>query len=209
MSPFGIFHTAVSILPIGFGLFAFVRDERIDPENRVGKLYLGTMLLGCVTAFGFIATKGFSPAQMLTVVTLALLFGGIFTVRGRRRGPGLMQTICLSATYFLLMFLTTTEGADQTSRRSPVRVGTDRPRTKSRPPCAFGRFHNRSGLSSDPAVCGGLSRRQRSACRCIVVEMRDIEREFLGPLVGAAIDPGQIDRGLENGDSETRRQNLT
>ena len=116
MSPFGMFHTAVSILPIGFGLVAFVRDGRIDPENRVGKLYLGTMFLGSVTAFGFIVTKGFNPAQVLTVVTLALLFAGTFTMRGRRRGPGLMQILCLSATYFLLMFFTTTE----TLTRLPV-----------------------------------------------------------------------------------------
>ncbi len=109
MSPFGMFHTAVSILPIGFGLLAFVRDGKIDPENRVGKLYLGTMFLGSVTAFGFIVTKGFTPAQVLTVVTLALLFAGTFTMRGRRRGSGLMQILCLSASYFLLMFFTTTE----------------------------------------------------------------------------------------------------
>jgi hypothetical protein len=116
MSPFGMFHTAVCILPIGFGLVALVRDGRIDPENGVGKIYLGTMFLGCVTAFGFIATKGLDPPQVLTVVTLALLSGGIFTVRGRRRGPGLVQTLCLSTTYFLLWFFTTTE----TLTRLPV-----------------------------------------------------------------------------------------
>jgi hypothetical protein len=109
MSPFGMFHTAVSILPIGFGLYALVRDGRIDPAKWVGKLYLGTMFLGSVTAFGFIATKGLDPPQALTVVTLALLFAGVFTLRGRRRAPGLAQTICLSTTYFLLWFFTTTE----------------------------------------------------------------------------------------------------
>jgi hypothetical protein len=127
MSPFGVFHTAVSILPIGFGLYAFIRDGKIDPENRVGQLYLVTMLLGSVTAFGFILTKGFTPPQVLTVVTLALLYAGTFTLRGRRRGDGVVQIICLSATYFLLMFFTTTESLTRLPVGHPFASGPTDP----------------------------------------------------------------------------------
>jgi hypothetical protein len=65
MSPFGMFHTAVSILPIGFGLIAFAKFGGIDPKTRVGKWYLLTMLAGSVSSWWFIATKGFNPAQVL------------------------------------------------------------------------------------------------------------------------------------------------
>src|SRR4029453_1588753 len=67
MSPLGNFHTAISVLPIGFGLVAFPRDGKIDPRNRLGKLYLITMLIGSITALGFITTKGFTPGQVLTL----------------------------------------------------------------------------------------------------------------------------------------------
>jgi hypothetical protein len=116
MSPLGIFHTAVSVLPIGFGLVAFARFGSIDPRTRVGKLYLLTMLIGSVTSFGFIATKGFTPAQVLTLITLALLAVGTFTARGAWRAPGYIQTLAFSTTYLLLMVFTTTE----TLTRVPV-----------------------------------------------------------------------------------------
>ena len=51
--------------------WAFARDGKIDPRNRLGKLYLATVLLGSVTALGFIPTKGFTPGQILTLATFA------------------------------------------------------------------------------------------------------------------------------------------
>jgi hypothetical protein len=111
-----VFHTAVSILPIGFGLYAFARDGMIDPRNRVGKLYVATMLVGSLSAFGFIPAFGFTPGQVLTLITLALLFTGTLTLRGRWRGAGYVQTLSLSASYLLLMVFATTE----TLKRVPV-----------------------------------------------------------------------------------------
>jgi hypothetical protein len=119
LSPLGLFHTAVSILPIGFGLLAFFRDGKIDPKNTVGKLYLGTMLITCVTALGFLPSKGFTPGQVLNVVTLALLFAGTFTVRGKWRGEGYVQTLSLSASYLLLMVALTTETLTRLPADSP------------------------------------------------------------------------------------------
>jgi hypothetical protein len=127
MSPFGLFHTAVSVLPIGFGLLAFVRDGKIDPTNRVGKLYLVTMLLGSVTSWGFIPSKGFTPGQVLTLITLALLFTGTLTLRGRWREAGYVQTICLSASYLLLMVFATTETLTRLPVDSPFASGPTDP----------------------------------------------------------------------------------
>jgi hypothetical protein len=123
MSLLGWFHTGVSILPIGFGLVAFIRDRKIDPANRIGMLYLVTMLIGTVSAFGFIFARGFTPAQVLTVITLALLLIGAFTVRGQRRGPGLVQNICLTGSYILLMVFTTTEALVHFPRGHPFASG--------------------------------------------------------------------------------------
>lgn len=118
MSALGLFHTAVSVLAIPLGLVAFVRDGEIDPKNRVGKLYLAAMLVGSISAFGFILTKGFNPAQVLTVATLVLLFVGMIAGRAKwlGRAAGYVQTFSLSASYLLLMVFTTTE----TLTRVPV-----------------------------------------------------------------------------------------
>jgi hypothetical protein len=116
ISAFGLFHTAVSILPIFLGLFAFLRDGKIAPKNRLGQSYLLTMLVGSVSSWGFIPTTGFTPGQVLTLITLALLFAGTFTLRGKWREGGYVQTISLSASYLLLMVFATTE----TLTRLPV-----------------------------------------------------------------------------------------
>jgi len=127
MSALGIFHTAVSILPIGFGLVAFARDGKIDPKNRLGQLYIATMAIGSVTALGFIATKGFGPPQVLTLLTLAILAVATLTVRGHWRGPGYVQTVGLTASYFLLMFFATTETLTRLPAADPFASGPTDP----------------------------------------------------------------------------------
>jgi hypothetical protein len=106
ISVFGLLYTAVSALPLGLGLLAFARDGKIDPENRVGKLYLFTLLAGSVTWWAFLA-EGFTFGPALALLMLALLAAGTLTLRGRWRRPGYVQTLSLSASFFLLAFATT------------------------------------------------------------------------------------------------------
>jgi len=123
MSPLGIFHTVISVLPIGFGLAAFVRDGKIDPRTRLGKLYLATMFVGTISAFGFILTKGFTPPQVLTFATLGLLLTALFTLRGRWRGQGYVQNLSLTASYLLLWVFTTTEVLTRLPKGDPFATG--------------------------------------------------------------------------------------
>ena len=97
MTAFTLLHTIVSVLPVGFGLAAYARHGAIDPKTRLGNWYVGTMLAGTVTGFGFILTIGFTPGQVLGLVTLALLAVGTLTPRGTCRKAGYMQTMALSA----------------------------------------------------------------------------------------------------------------
>lgn len=123
MSPFGILHTTISVLPIGFGLAAFIGDGKIDLKTKLGKWYLGTMFAGSVSSFGFIPSKGFTPAQVLTIVTLALLATAVLTVRGHWRKPGYIQTISLSASYLMLWVFTTTETLTRLPKGEPFASG--------------------------------------------------------------------------------------
>ena len=126
-APLGIFHTAISLLPVGFGLAAFARDGKIDPRTRLGKLYLATMVIGSISALGFIATKGFTPPQVLTLATLGLLFAALFTFHGEWRGPGYVQTLSLTASYLLLWVFTTTETLTRLPRGEPFASGPGDP----------------------------------------------------------------------------------
>ena len=109
MTAFTLFHTVLSVLPIGFGLAAFVRYGAIDPKTRPGALYVAAMAAASVTGLGFLATLGFTPGQVLGLLTLGLVAIGTVTLRGRWRNAGYAQTLALSASYFMLMVFATTE----------------------------------------------------------------------------------------------------
>ncbi|QEL16384.1 hypothetical protein [Limnoglobus roseus] len=109
MTVFTLLHTIISVLPVGLGLAAYARRGAIDPKTRLGRWYVGTMLAGTVTGFGFILTIGFTPGQALGLLTLALLAIGTLTLRGNWRKAGYTQTVALSASYLLLWVFLTTE----------------------------------------------------------------------------------------------------
>lgn len=109
MTAFTLLHTIISVLPVGIGLAAFARHGAIRPNTRLGRWYLGTMLAGTVTGFGFLATLGFTPGQVFGLVTLGLLAVGTLTVRGQWRAAGYTQTVALSASYLMLWVFLTTE----------------------------------------------------------------------------------------------------
>jgi hypothetical protein len=116
MTPFTAFHTLISVLPVGFGLYALARHGRIDPATRSGRWYLGTMLAGTVSGFGFLPTLGFTPGQVLGLFTLALVLLGTLTLGGHWRKPGYVQTVALTTSFLMLMVFLTTE----TLRRFPL-----------------------------------------------------------------------------------------
>lgn len=109
MTAFTLLHTIISVLPVGFGLAAFVRRGAIVPNTRLGRWYIGTMLAGTVTGFGFLFTLGFTPGQVFGLVTLGLLAVGTLTLQGTWRKAGYTQTIALSASYLMLWVFLTTE----------------------------------------------------------------------------------------------------
>lgn len=127
MTAFILLHTAVSILPIGFGLAAFARHGAIDPRTRLGRWYLGTMLAGTVTGFGFILTIGFTPGQVLGLFTLGLLAVGTLTRRGTRREAGYVQTLALSTSFLMLMVFATTETLKRFPTGQPFASGPTDP----------------------------------------------------------------------------------
>lgn len=128
LSLFGMFHTAVSVLPIGFGFLALLRDGKIDPRNWTGKLYLATMLIGSATSFGLLR-HGFNVAHVLSIITIALLAAGIAAARSNwfGRAAAYIETISLSASFLLLMVFTTTETLTRLPVNHPIASGPDAP----------------------------------------------------------------------------------
>jgi hypothetical protein len=125
MSAFGFVHTAVSVLPIGFGLVALAQDGCIDITQRAGRAYFITMLLGCATGFVIFAHGGFSVGHLLTLIMLALLLTGAFArrIRWLGRTAPYIETASLTSTFFLLIVFATTEGLTRLPPGHPYASG--------------------------------------------------------------------------------------
>jgi hypothetical protein len=129
MSAFGFVHTAVSLLPIGFGLYALLRHGKIDLATRSGNAYFVTMLLGSATGFVIFAHGGFSLGHALTLLVVALLLAAALAPRMHWLG-GLapyVQTAGFSTSFLLLMVFATTEGLTRLPPEHPYASGADAP----------------------------------------------------------------------------------
>src|SRR5216683_2597577 len=68
LTPFGTFHTAISLIAVAAGLIALVRDQEISPKNRVGKIYVLTTIITCLTGFGIFHHGGFGKPHVLGIM---------------------------------------------------------------------------------------------------------------------------------------------
>src|SRR5262249_28455071 len=80
-------------------------------------------LAGTVSGFGFVLTLGFTPGQVLGLLTLALLAAGTLTTRGTWRAPGYTPTIALPTSYLLVWVFFTPEALKHFPADRPVSPG--------------------------------------------------------------------------------------
>ena len=101
LSVLGIIHTAISILAILAGLFALVRDGKIDPANNRGKLYTWLTIFTCLTALPIMRFGHLMPGHYLAIIILILLPLGIYSGRLFGKSAYYLQVIIMSTTLFL------------------------------------------------------------------------------------------------------------
>lgn len=117
LTSLGIFHTAIGLIAVAAGLIALIRDKEISPRNGLGKIYLITTIVTCVTAFGIFQHGGFGKGHVLSVLTLLTLvvaalagYSGLFG-----RASRYVETVSYSATFLFHWIPAITE----TSTRLP------------------------------------------------------------------------------------------
>lgn len=114
----GIIHTAISLVALASGAIALVRYQVIPPKLFIGKLYIWTTVLTCLTGFPIMQHGGFGAPHVLGVITLLVLvfaaIAGKTTVFGG--ASRYVETIGYSATFFFHWIPTIVE----TSTRLPV-----------------------------------------------------------------------------------------
>jgi uncharacterized membrane protein len=117
LTTLGIIHTAISLVAVGSGLVALVRDREITSKNRIGQVYIVTTVLTCLTGFGIFQHGGFNKAHALGVITLIVLaVAGLAGARSLGRLSPYLETVAYSLTFFFHLV----PGFTETATRLPV-----------------------------------------------------------------------------------------
>ncbi|OQR36077.1 hypothetical protein BWR15_07050 [Pseudomonas sp. T] len=129
LSTLGIVHTAISLVPLVAGLWAFYQAGRIDPRSPAGRWYVYGMILGVLTAFGLSSTGGFNAGHAIGILCLIAIAAGSYAQRISALG-GLreyVETGAMSFSFFLMMIPTLNESLSRLPPSSPIGQGPDSP----------------------------------------------------------------------------------
>jgi uncharacterized membrane protein len=131
LTQLGVIHTLISLVAVFAGLWAFFRDQRINPGNTAGKVYIYATILTCVTGFGIFAHGGFGKPHALGIITLLTL--GLAWLADRRKfgARSAAVSVCAySITFLFHMIPAVTEGSTRLPLGSPLLADAEAPQLK-------------------------------------------------------------------------------
>lgn len=129
LSPFGIVHTAISLVAVAAAIACFARRGRIDSHTGAGLLYIGATVATCVSGFFIFAHGGFGKPHALGVITLAVLALALWlerrgVVNGR---AGRLATAAYSLTFYFHLIPAVTETATRLPAHAPLLASAESP----------------------------------------------------------------------------------
>ncbi len=129
LTQLGVFHTAVSLIAVGAGVIALLRDRKITSKNTLGKVYVIATVITCLTGFGIFQHGGFGKAHVLGIITLVVL--GVawlaeYTSTFGRASP-YVATVSYSATFLFHMIPAITETTTRLPPGAPLLPNADAP----------------------------------------------------------------------------------
>ncbi len=133
LTPLGLFHTAISLIAVVAGLIALFRDKEILVKTVVGKLYVITTIITCLTGFGIFQHGAFGKPHVLGIVTLLVLL--LAAVAGRSklfgRASPYVETVSYSATFFFHLIPGITETSTRLPLGAPLLANAEAPELKA------------------------------------------------------------------------------
>lgn len=129
LTPLGTFHTAVSLIAVAAGLVALIRDKRISAATALGKTYVVTTVITCVTGFALFQHGGFGKPHVLGIITLVVLavalVAGCSSVFGRASRR--VEAVSYSATFLFHLIPGITETTTRLPPGAPLVANADAP----------------------------------------------------------------------------------
>jgi hypothetical protein len=127
LSTLGIIHTAISLIAVLAALASFVTRGSIKPKDFLGRLYLVTTIIACLTAFGLSKHGGLNPGHALAALTLLSLAAAILSEKFSVRGWRYVQVSLLSLSLFFSLIPATAETLTRLPVGAPLATGPQDP----------------------------------------------------------------------------------
>jgi uncharacterized membrane protein len=121
----GVIHTLISLVAVAAALIAFAREGAVNPDNTLGKLYIWTTVLTCVTGFGIFQHGGFGKPHVLGVITL-LVLAAAWKVNSVK-----VATVLYSLTFLFHMIPAVTETSTRLPLGAPLLPNAEAPELKA------------------------------------------------------------------------------
>lgn len=118
ITPFGWFHTAISLVSLFGGLYALLRHHDIRYASPLGKTYTWFTVATCLTSFFLMRTGRLSEAHGLAVLTLIVL--AVAVLLGRNAMLGSWRHVASSLAFTLTVYLHFIPGFTETLTRVPI-----------------------------------------------------------------------------------------
>jgi uncharacterized membrane protein len=132
LTSIGIVHTVISLVAVIAGGIAFLRFGEIPWRSRIGRFYVLTTVLTCLTGFFIFQHGGFGKPHILGVFTLLVLGAVFLAVRGVfGQAARYVETIGLTFTFFLHFIPGATETLTRLPLGHPVLPNADAPQLQA------------------------------------------------------------------------------
>jgi uncharacterized membrane protein len=142
LTPLGIVHTVISLIAVVAGAAALIRYGAIGTRTRLGRIFVWTTVLTCLTGFGIFQHGGFGKPHILAIITLVVLAVAYAAERGWLFGLGARYVAMIG--YSLAFFFHMIPGFTETSTRlpagRPLASGPDDPHLQMAIAAAFAVF---------------------------------------------------------------------
>ncbi|MBS1505183.1 MAG: hypothetical protein JSS79_00945 [Bacteroidetes bacterium] len=128
LTTLGIFHTIISLVAVATGAIALIRAGKISWQNSIGKIYVISTVVVCLTGFGIFQHGGFGKPHALGVITLITLII-IFAAGNNKFGrwSTFIETVGYSLTFFFHIVPGITELATRLPLGNPLASSPDDP----------------------------------------------------------------------------------
>jgi len=115
----GVVHTLISLVAVATGAISLFREGKIGWDNTLGKTYVVTTILVCLTGFGIFQHGGFGKPHALGVITLVVL-AVIFMTQSKSDIFGALSPYVIRVGYSLTFFFHIVPGITETATRLPL-----------------------------------------------------------------------------------------